>query len=159
MPGSSIYRGLSKPISTKPVFTFKVPRRRPSVKQEPAVLPGAEQAESEKVGPIQGKMPGSIQEWRLAKALDRAKIKYIYQLPLWGGWVVGGYILDFLVLDPFEIAVAVQGTYWHSARMDRDRELIISRLEHRFGVGRVKEAWEDDLESIEEASAWIKRNL
>lgn len=47
----------------------------------------------------------------------RPGIEFIYQSPLFGGRTIrGGYVIDFLILDPPDLAINVQGEFWHYQR-------------------------------------------
>lgn len=72
--------------------------------------------EKEQITLIQGQVPGSIEEWRFAQALDFLKVKYYYQYSVMGGaqGLRGGQIIDFLVKTaPLPTPVYIQGEYWH----------------------------------------------
>jgi len=85
------------------------------------------------VFPIQGKMPDSREEWRVAMALDHLEYKYIFHYVIQGGTRVrGGQIIDFMVFTkPLRTPVQVQGKYWHSksrAMRDHFKNEEIKRL-------------------------------
>ena len=62
--------------------------------------------------------PGSLPEYLVLAELVRLGkqpgVDFTYQSPLMGGRVEkGGVILDFLLYDPPDLAINVQGEYWH----------------------------------------------
>jgi len=66
-------------------------------------------------GLVQGIEPDSIEEWRVAKALDRLQIPYQFQFEIFDASVRGGIILDFLVHTvPLATPLEVDGQHWHS---------------------------------------------
>lgn len=70
--------------------------------------------EREQLRPVQGKMPGSTEEYRLALALKKLRVDFEFQVPLRGGRrVKGGQVIDFVVYKPFPQPVQVEGAYWH----------------------------------------------
>ena len=83
----------------------------------------------EQVGLIQGREPGSVEEWRVAQALSRFKIPFIFQFEMFDSSVRGGIVLDFLVqTDPLATPLEVYGEYWHRGERsskDRIRDVII----------------------------------
>lgn len=65
---------------------------------------------------VQGKMPGSIEEWRFAMGLQIVGMKFYFQYSVGGGGygLAGGQILDFLLKTaPLRTPVYIQGAYWH----------------------------------------------
>ena len=61
---------------------------------------------------------GSLPEWLAYQAFERAGkvpgVDFTYQSPLQGGRMQkGGQILDFLFNDPPDLAVNIQGVYYH----------------------------------------------
>ena len=83
----------------------------------------------EVVGLIQGQEPGSVQEWRVAQALLRFKIRFEYQFEIFDSSVRGGIVLDFLVKTrPLSTPLEVYGKYWHKGERsskERLRDVII----------------------------------
>ena len=72
---------------------------------------------------IPGKVAGSKEEARVAIALKKQHIPFVYHYSIRGGGAVrGGYIIDFVIKNPFEIPLEVFGEYWHRGEIrDRDR--------------------------------------
>lgn len=71
--------------------------------------------EVEKMGKIQGIIPDSIEEWRIAKAAWYYDVKFDYQVSIKGGSLIrGGQLIDFVFyIQPLEIPTQVYGEYWH----------------------------------------------
>lgn len=114
-----------------------------------------EQEPEEEVGLIQGRKPGSIQEWRVAKALWRLGLTFNYQASFFGGRMLrGGQILDFLVdTVPIKTALAVNGEYWHSGEMGSEDSFKMAQLEnYMLGWGRLVILWGKDLSTQEDAN-------
>jgi hypothetical protein len=138
-------------------FQFKIPRRG-KAKPERSVSVRAERADAEVLTLIQGKMPGSYEEWRVAQALEFYGIEYSFQVPLRGGRQIrGGMVLDFLVERPPEsIPMPVHGRYWHHS-IEEER-MYIEALRSIYGVEPVI-LWDDELGSIDEAKKVLRREL
>ena len=64
---------------------------------------------------------GSLPEYMVLQALNRLGLRdgyeFSYQSPLLGGRIEkGGYVVDFLFNEPPDLAINVQGEYWHYAQ-------------------------------------------
>lgn len=123
--------------------------------------PEAEKEEAPQ--PIQGMMPGSVQEWRVARALDRLKLEYEYQKGIGGGRRVrGGQVIDFWVFTaPYPTPVFIQGTYWHNRQTEMEDILKQERVQ-RIYKGQVMPNLvlkEEDLSSMEAAYRVVRRRL
>lgn len=115
--------------------------------------------ELEEMGLIQGKVPDSVQEWRVAQALEALHRRYYYQVPLEGGnRLRGGLIIDFVVdMPPRMVAIPVHGGYWHGGQLtteDRWEEAVMT--DAGFDV---KPLYQRDLESVEQAIASTRKIL
>jgi hypothetical protein len=78
----------------------------------------------ETVGLIQGKEPDSVEEWRVANALQRFEIPFIYQFEIFDASIRGGIVLDFLVLTrPLSTPLEVYGKYWHRGERSSEERL------------------------------------
>ena len=76
------------------------------------------------IGEIQGQTPGSTEEWRVAKALWRFEIPFIYQFEIFDSSVRGGIVLDFLVRTrPLSTPLEVYGRYWHRGERSSEERL------------------------------------
>lgn len=115
------------------------------INQEPLVL-----------GPIKGKRAGSREEWRLAVAMDRARIPYDYQVSVYGGRrFAGGQVIDFVAFIPFPQPIQVFGVYWHSRRDEAFSLANIQRIYRRPALV----AWDYELTSIQDATSWLQRKV
>lgn len=112
------------------------------------------------IGLIKGRRPGSLQEWRVAIALDRLKLEYRYQVSISGGQRVrGGQVIDFLVyVGAGAVPVFVQGRYWHTGKHSLEDNLKQDQAKRIFRREPVL-LWEEKLGSIEEAVKAVKEAL
>jgi len=147
------------------VYQFNVNKPRPAGKADkPAAFPTgqAEEKEIEVMTPIQGRMPGSKEEWRTAKALDMAHLSYRYQYQVDGGRLPGGQIIDFLVYTaPVPTPLYVQGEYWHGGKRSLEDAIKQAKVTKILG-GKVKRPvlfWAADLPSVDAAFMMVKRHL
>jgi len=108
---------------------------------------------------IQGKQAGSVEEWRVSIALEKLKLPYVYQLPLFGGFRLrGGMVVDFVVQTPFAVPVEVFGEYWHRGELkskDNLRLIILRAYFHREPVV----LWGSELQTQEAADQAVRRAL
>jgi hypothetical protein len=84
---------------------------------------------------IHGQEPGSLEELRTARALEKYGWNYDYQVSYFGGRrIAGGIVLDFLVFTvPLPTPVPVYGSYWHGSRQaerDKLQELLLQASFH-----------------------------
>ncbi len=114
---------------------------------------------TEEMGLIYGKMPGSVEEWRVAVALWKLKISFEYQISVRSGTRLrGGQVVDFVVYNPFPLPVQVFGEYWHTGELgsdDRKKQAIISNLYGREPVV----LWGSELGSQDDADSAVRRKL
>lgn len=141
-------------------YTYPTPRKQKAPKL-PKTLPsdvrGVEPAEE--MGLILGQQPGSIQEWWIAKALDKLHLRYHYQFRVFGGRAIrGGQVIDFLVLmAPSAVPLQYYGGYWHRDELKNMERLAIYQLQAEFG--RVVILTDVDGESEESIYAAVRREL
>lgn len=107
---------------------------------------------------IQGKRPDSKEEVWVAQALDRLKLRYIFQYELITAGLRGGIIIDFLVLSPFSIPIEIMGEYWHTGEMGADDKLRQAIIEQMIG-NKVVNLWTLDLVDPETAYTIVRREL
>lgn len=106
---------------------------------------------------IQGKKVGSKNEARVALALDKLRMRYIYQYVLYGGRRVrGGQILDFLVFSPLAVPLQVFGEKWHKGELDPEERMELAMLAHYF-KREVEIIWGRESETLEDAEAEVRR--
>jgi len=121
--------------------------------------PGDISNPNETPGLIQGIPPNSIQEWRVAQALNKRDIDYIYQVEIDGGRNKrGGIVLDFLVYTPFAQPVPVHGDYWHQDELSEEEKLELKRLEEIYGREPII-LWEHELTDQTHADQTIAEKL
>ncbi len=107
---------------------------------------------------IQGKQPDSKEEVWVAQALDKLKLKYIFQFELVTAGLRGGILIDFLVLTPFTVPVEIMGEYWHTGEMGADDKLRQSFIEKAIG-NKVVNLWTLDLVDPETTYSVVRREL
>lgn len=138
---------------------FKFPtggRRSPKI--EPVWVVPADRPVEETIEPVQGIVPGSVEEWRVAWALDKLGLEFRYQVPVAGGRRLrGGQVVDFVIDRPPEsIPLQVFGRYWH--RSEAEERLMLQALKDIFKTAPVI-LWDDELETKEAALAAVRREL
>lgn len=118
--------------------------------------------DTEKAGEheVQGKKATDL-EWRVALALDKLKLPYMFQFQLFGGRTKrGGVILDFLVLTaPLSTPLEVMGGYWHRSKKSADDRLKEAILRNYGSFAEVVYVWEGELQTIADAHRAVKREL
>ncbi len=116
-------------------------------------------SELEEMGLIQGKQPDSVQEWRVALALEALHVRYYYQVELNGGRRErGGLLVDFVVdLPPRMIALPVYGGFWHGGQLSTE-DMWEQAVMTDAGFD-VKPLYQKDLETVEQATASIRKIL
>lgn len=107
----------------------------------------------ERLPAIQGKTPDSKEEVWVAMALDKLKLRYIFQFELVSASVRGGIVIDFLVLNPFSIPIEIMGEYWHTGEMGSDDRFRQAIIEQMIG-NKVVNLWTADL--IDEQTTYSK---
>ena len=113
----------------------------------------------EEIGLINDRVPGSREEWRVAKALWYLEIDFHYQVVVKGGTDVrGGQVLDFLLFIPFPRPAQVYGEYWHKGQLSSEERLKTAVIEQIYGYEPF-EWWGIDLETDEEALETVRNDL
>ena len=89
----------------------------------------------EQMGLIEGKRPGSLEEWRVAVSLWRWKVVFDYHVYIRGGTRIrGGQILDYLLYLPHPQPLQVFGDYWHRAQLQNADRWKLAILKQIYGV-------------------------
>jgi hypothetical protein len=129
---------------------FKPPRTRFSVLPEP---------EPEMV--VQGQEVDSRNEYYVALALHKLGLDFIYQFEFAGGRsVIGGFILDFLVLTvPKSTPVFVNGEYFHRDPYREFTQINSLPREARESMRPAVILWGEETESEEEALAAVRKKV
>ncbi len=125
------------------------------------MFPSLQRSKSEPAGDeVQGQDASDL-EWRVAIALDKLKVPYMFQYSLGGGSTRrGGVILDFLALiPPLSVPVEVMSGYWHRASLDAEDRLKEALVMHLGNFSEMVYLWESDLQSIADAYRATKREL
>lgn len=112
---------------------------------------------------IQGIMPDSRPEWRVAMALNKMRIEYDYQYSLGGGKrYAGGQVIDFMVYTaPLPTPIYVQGDYWHrgaKSTSDSYKQAQVIRIFHGQ-VNLPLLIWEHEIPNVDAAFALLRRKL
>lgn len=112
--------------------------------------------QQEEVGDIQGKTPGSIQEWWVAQALWKHNVQFIYQFEIFGGTHRrGGLIVDFAVWSPDFNGLEVFGEYWHEGDMDGGDRTKIVALKSYFKKDPII-LWASDATTKEDVEQFVR---
>lgn len=123
----------------------------------------AREKEAERELVIQGQAAGSVNEWNVAQALNKMKVQYEYQYPVFGGTSTrGGQVIDFLLyVMPRPIPLYVQGEYWHNRKKETDDLYKMRMVEERFR-GQFDPPMaikESECETPEQAFDWLMREV
>ena len=83
--------------------------------------------------------PGSLPEFLVYQELERRGydhgVDFTYQSPLMGGRARGGMVVDFVFNNPPDLAISVQGTFWHFEQGVEVRARDILAREQLAGLG------------------------
>lgn len=146
-------------------MVYKFNLNRKSKKTEPNKGHNVKPVNTEEppIGAIQGMMPGSVQEWRVALALNRLKLDYEFQKSIGGGRRVrGGQVVDFFIYTaPYPTPCFVQGKYWHNRKTEAEDTLKQDRVQ-RIYKGQIMPnliLQEEDLSSANAAYTLLRRKL
>jgi len=109
---------------------------------------------------IQGKAVGSALEWNVAIGLDEFELNYEYQVPVFGGRVSGGSVVDFLVHLPVQgVFIFAQGDYWHTRGNKEDEDaFLFARIEAAYHK-KVVQIWEHEALTTSMTAQAIKEKL
>lgn len=116
-------------------------------------------AQPEVIGTIQGKTPGSKEEWRVSVALVEMGIDFIYQYIIGANRPSGAkgiFKLDFfLKVHPKPIGLEIQSKRWHSAQFSPDEKFRIAYIESKLR-SKILYLWEDQLKDQEQATQSVR---
>jgi len=109
---------------------------------------------------VQGQRATDL-EWRVALALEKLKLPYMFQFSLGGGRTKrGGVILDFLVFTaPLATPLEVMGQYWHRGAYQSEDKLKEAILRNYGSFAEVVYLWQGELQTISDAHKAVKREL
>jgi len=93
------------------------------------------------IKPIQGILPDSKEEFWVYLALEKLRLKYIFQYQVMGGRRFrGGQVIDFWVLTvPLPTPLYVQGMIWHYTAEKRQQSRLNIEILKRIMAGRILE--------------------
>lgn len=104
------------------------------------------------------KIADSKEEFWVAAALHYLRKPFYYQVPLFGGRVPGGQILDFVVTEIEPKPIQVYGEHWHTGRLGSWDWLKIALVEQLFKT-RVLILWGDELGDKEHTIKVVREKL
>lgn len=111
---------------------------------------------------IQGRSPGSTNEYNVAQALVQLGLDFEYQYMVGLKGVRGSQVIDFLVYTvPKPTPLFVHGRYWHTGKMAQEDALKMAELSSQTR-GQWAEPviiWEEDCENVEDAKVALKKEL
>ena len=147
-------------------FKFPIPRyQKPALKDMTFERYAVQEVTDEEKLPtmINGKAARSSEEARVAMALDKMGLRYIYQYPVFTGYLRGGYYIDFVIdYPPRVIPLEVQSERWHTGAFrgafaddERLREAIIEEMFNE----QLRYIWGDEAETIEMTYQSVRRVL
>ena len=119
------------------------------------------QSKSEEAGDeVQGQAATDL-EWRVALALDKLKIPYMFQFDVEGGQrLLGGLVIDFLALtSPLSTPIEVMGGYWHRSNQTSEDRMKEALVRHQGSYAEMVHLWEGELQTISDAYSAVKREL
>lgn len=113
--------------------------------------------------PIQGKMPDSLDEMRVAIALDELKYDYTYQYQTEGiKGAKGTYSIDFMVWTvPIPQPLEVKGAYWHTGSNQAEDEYRDAKINKMYAKKQkpVLSIYTDQTKTVAQAKAWLRMHL
>lgn len=139
---------------------YQFPTTRPGKLYKPQGGLFDQEKEREEIGLIQGRTPGSKEEWYVATALWRLKHSFIYQYEVFGGaGIRGGQIVDFLVVTtaPQSTFIQVFGEHWHSGELGGEDQFKLALLEQEGSP--VVVLWGKDLPDKETAYTVLRGKI
>ncbi len=134
-------------------FPARKKRQKQPVPEGRSLIEAAQEAEENLPTVIQGRKVDSIEEARVAIALEILGWRYIYQKAYYGGRTTpGGIVVDFLVMTPGPLTpLEVKSRYWHEIVRRADDDFYrISRLRRIPNLAAVKEIWDYEARSVEQ---------
>lgn len=141
-------------------YKFPTRRQRKPYLDAP---PKEDDPEEEPIGLIQGQVPDSKEEWWISRALDRLKLSYIYQYPVNGGRVRGGYMIDFVVgTIPLATMIEPIGNHWHTGELgadDKKRQADVEDAMQDIAKTPILNLWIPDLTDPETVFQRLVREL
>lgn len=101
----------------------------------------------------------SKEELWVAIALTQLKIPFTYQYEVRGGSRYrGGFIIDFVVENPFETPLEVFGEHWHSGQLGSDDKWRLAILRQMFGREPIV-LWGSELQDPQQAMQAVQAKV
>lgn len=124
---------------------------------QPVKLPDPET----EMGLIDGRSPGSVNEWNFFVGLLKDNIDYIYQYQVGIAGTRGSQEIDFVVFGagPATAACFIQGSYWHNRVTEGEDRLKHEAARDSFGEGNVFDFTEEETATPEAARAARRKKL
>jgi hypothetical protein len=98
-------------------------------------------------------------EYNVAIALMYYKIPFEFHKDILGGASVrGGFVIDFLVYNPFPTPLEVFGEYWHMGAMAAEDRLKLALLQSYYGSIPII-IWGQDSDTIELAKQAVRKEV
>jgi len=118
--------------------------------------------EEEQVGLINGRKPGSVEEWRVAVALWDMDATFEFQYKVKNQsprGVRGFFLLDFYIdANPKPVALEVQSRRWHSAQFSPDEKLRIALIENVI-KSPIYFVWGFELKDQQQANEAVRKEI
>ena len=96
-------------------------------------------------------------EYNVAEALNYYEIPFIFRVSYFGGHsIVGGFEVDFLILQQLKRPLEVYGNYWHKGQLgsrDRFREIVLEQFFHQ----PLDIIWQRESETIDAAKISVRK--
>ena len=143
-------------------WTFPRRDRRPGRQEPPADRLDPDAVEENLPLVIQGRPAESLEEARVAVALEIMGWRFVYQQSYFGGTdVPGGLRIDFLVLTPVTATpLLVQSRYWHTVRDRRNLDLFQrTRLAAIPNLAEPIEVWDYELQTLQQSIRTLTKVL
>ena len=109
---------------------------------------------------VQGQDASDL-EWRVAIALGKLKIPFMFQFELFGGSTRrGGVIIDFLALtSPLSTPIEVMGGYWHRSNQTSEDRMKEALIRQKGNYAEMVYLWQGELQTISDAYSAVRREL
>ena len=115
--------------------------------------------EEEPLGLIQGKTPDSKEEYWVAQALYKYEVEFDYQWEIFGGTSRrGGLVVDFVVWNPMQTPLEVNGNYWHRGEMEGGDKYDLIAIEDYFKREAIV-LWGEDMQTEEDVDNFVRQNV
>ena len=141
-------------------FKYKLSRTPAQITPVPS-LPEVH-AEELLIGFVHGKRASDLEE-RFARALDEARLQFIFQYPLYGAYQIPGEEnkIDFMVFDgPVLIPVEPRGGFVHESpskkALDGRRTQILNEALARQGIRKITQLDFDEPRDMDEARQLVR---